>query len=130
MRRHERGFSFIEVLVALFLMSLGVLAVAPMFVYAMEGNASGADFGAVGALAVERSERLRQQDYNDLDVGGSLTADTTDYYDDSHPDVLLRWEIEANASPSRTKLITVRAIAKRDLDGPRREVTLVTLRGY
>ena len=60
-----RGFSLVEVLVALFLIGLGVLAAAPMFIYAMQGNATGADFGSVGAIAVERWRAGR---FEQLDV--------------------------------------------------------------
>ena len=37
----EGGFTLAEVLVALFLIGIGVLAAAPMFMYAMQGTAVG-----------------------------------------------------------------------------------------
>lgn len=123
------GFTLIEVLLALFLIGLGVLAVAPMFVYATRGNATGADFGSVGAIAVERMELLREEAWHSLNTGGSLTANSTGFFDTSESGYLVRWQIADNASPSLTRVITVRAIALRQLSGPRREVTLTTLRG-
>lgn len=123
------GFSLIEVLVALFLIAVGVLAVAPMFIYASRGSATGGDFGRVGALAVERMERLRETEYESLAIGGSTTTSLSGYFDESDPDVIVRWQIAVHATPSETQRITVRAVSRRAGIGPRREVTLTTLRG-
>lgn len=126
---NAHGFSLVEVLVALFLIALGVLAAAPMFVYAMQGNATGADFGSVGANAVERMELLRGQDYASLAPGGSLNVSQVGYSDLGDPDVVVRWTIAENANPAGTRTIVVRAIATRQVVGQRKEVTLTTLRG-
>jgi prepilin-type N-terminal cleavage/methylation domain-containing protein len=125
----SKGFTLVEVLVAVFLIGIGVLAAAPMFVYAMQGNATGADFGSVGAVAVERMELLRAQAYNSLPAGGSLTTNTTGYFDNSNPEVLVRWVITTNASPLGTKTITVRAVANRQVVGLQKDVELTTVRG-
>jgi len=125
----ERGFTLVEVLVALFLIGIGVLAAAPMFIYAMQGNAVGADFGSVGAVAVERMELLRAQDYSALLAGGSLTTSVTNYFDNTDPEVLTRWSITDNTTPPNTKTIQVRVIATRQVVGQQKEVTLTTIRG-
>lgn len=124
-----RGFSLVEVLVALFLIGLGVLAAAPMFVYAMQGNATGADFGSVGAIAVERMEQLRSQTFVNLPAGGSLTVSQSGYSDLTDPDYIVRWRVTDNATPPTIKTITVRVIAVRQVVGERKEITLTTLRG-
>ena len=123
------GFTLLEVLVALVLIGVGVLAAAPMFVYAMQGNAVAADFGSVGAIAVERMELLRSQEYGTLAPGGSLTATVNGYSDTSNPDYVVRWQIVDNAVPAGTRAITVRATAVRRVVGARKEITLTTLRG-
>ena len=125
----NKGFSLVEVLVALFLIGLGVLAAAPMFIYAMQGNATGADFGSVGAIAVERMEQLRSQTFVNLPAGGSLTVSQTGYSDLTDPDYILRWRITDDATPPTLKTISVRAIAVRQVVGERKEITLTTLRG-
>jgi prepilin-type N-terminal cleavage/methylation domain-containing protein len=124
-----RGFTLIEVLVAMFLLLVGLVAAAPLFVYAMQGNASGADLGSVGAIAVERLERLRAEPYALLVAGGSLTTDVTGYTDNSEPGYRIRWEIVDNATPTKTKTLSLRVIALRNLPGVRREITVTTLRG-
>jgi prepilin-type N-terminal cleavage/methylation domain-containing protein len=127
--RRTAGFTLLEVLVALVLIGVGVLAAAPMFVYAMQGNAVAADFGSVGAIAVERMELLRAQEYSDLTPGGSLTGSVSGYSDSSNSDYVVRWQIADNAVPTGTRSITVRAIAVRRVVGARKEITLTTLRG-
>ncbi len=133
MKNNASGFTIVEVLVALFLMAIGVLAAAPMFVYAMQGNAVGADFGSAGAIAVERMEILRGTRYTDLPAGGDLASDTSaggvDYFDNSDPDFTVRWLIVNNVSPADTKTITLRVTAVRQVVGNRKGVTLTTLRG-
>jgi len=125
----SKGFTLLEVLIAVFLIGIGVLAAAPMFVYAMQGNATGADFGSVGAVAVERMELLRADSYTNLAAGGSLTANTTGYFDNSDPEVLVRWVITDNMTPVGTKTITVRAVANRQVIGLQKDVELTTVRG-
>ena len=133
MRKTSAGFTLVEVMLALLLLAIGVLAAAPMFVYAMKGNAGAGDFGVVGALAVERMELLRGEDYSDLDAGGSLTANTTvggvDYFDTSNDGYVLRWTIADGSPIANTKTIAVRAVALRQVIGQQKEVTLTTVRG-
>ncbi len=129
----ENGFTLVEVLLALFLIALGMLAVAPMFVYATQGNAVGGDYGSMGAIAVERLELLRGTDYYDssLAAGGSLSSNVTGYFDDSDPDFLVRWRIADDVTRADTKLIVVRAIALGVLgrSGQRKEMTVAAVRG-
>jgi len=129
MRESSSGFTLVETIVALFLIGLGVLAAAPMFMYAMQGNAVGGEKGEAGALAVERMEILRASVYSTLTVGGSLTVDTTGYVDNSDPDHTVRWLIEANTSPTGSMVITVRVIPAGTIPGSSRAVTLTSIRG-
>lgn len=124
----ESGFTLVEVLMALFLIGIGVLAAAPMFMYAMQGNATGADLGSVGAIAVERMEQLRAADYVTLTAGGSLTANVAGYFDTSDPNYTVRWTIADNVNPVKSKTITVRAVAVRQVVGMRKDVVLTTMR--
>jgi len=124
----QSGFTLVEVVVALFLIGIGVLAAAPMFMYAMQGNAAGADMGAVGALGVERMELLRSQAYTALAAGGTLGANTNGYFDDTTPGYVVRWRITDNVTPVGTKTIEVRAVAERAVVGAPRDVTLTPVR--
>jgi hypothetical protein len=75
-------------------------------------------------------ERLRSTYYYLLDNGGDLSSNITDYFDASDPDVLVRWAIADNPNPpAETKIVSVRAIAVREVIGQSKEVTIVTMRG-
>ncbi|MCH7779288.1 MAG: hypothetical protein IH848_00450 [Acidobacteria bacterium] len=69
---------------SLFLIGLGVLAAAPMFMYAIQGNAVGAEKGAAGALAVEQMEILRDQasfDQQGFEANMNATLEMLGNYD-------------------------------------------------
>ncbi|MGH9749425.1 MAG: type IV pilus modification PilV family protein [Candidatus Polarisedimenticolia bacterium] len=127
-RGRQGGFTLVEVLLALFLMGIALLAAAPMFVHAMKQNATGADLGTVGAAAAERMELLRSGDFDALPAGGSLTIDVPGYLDASDPAVVVRWQIVDNGAPATLKTVSVRAVAVRQVIGLRKEIVLSTLR--
>jgi prepilin-type N-terminal cleavage/methylation domain-containing protein len=128
MRGNSTGFTLVEVVIALFLMGLGVLAAAPMFMFAMQGNAVGGEKGAASALAVERMELLRSANFSTLTAGGSLTVSLTGYSDTSDPDFDVRWLIANRGTPTNTKTIRVRVVPAGTIPGPSRTVTLSTVR--
>jgi len=128
MSKNSSGFTLVEVVVALFLMGLGVLAAAPMFMFAMQGNAVGGEKGQASALAVEHMELLRSTDYINLTAGGSLTVSLTGYSDTSDSDFDVRWLIADRGTPANTKTIRVRVVPAGTIPGPSRVVTLTTVR--
>ena len=130
-RGSAAGFSLLEALMALTIVAIGVLSVAPVFVYSIRANAVGAELSGASALAVERMELLRSEHYALLDPGGDLDLDVMGYADDSNPDYIVRWQIALNASPVGTKTIRVRVTARYKIAGEEKqvEVALVRARG-
>lgn len=128
MARYDAGFSLLEVLVALLLLGLLLLATVPMFVYATYGTRTGADLSFVGAAAQERLEILRATKFADLPMGGSLTSNVTSFSDLTNPDVIIRWQIIGSGSPVTKKTIYVRAVARRQYVGQAKDVVISTLR--
>ncbi len=126
--RRSGGFSLVEVLIALALMFTGLLAAAPMFIFAMKETAAGADMGSVGAAAVDRMELLRSGDFYTLTAGGSLSSNVSGYSDAANAAYTLRWQIVDNANPATVKTISVRVIATRQAIGAQKETTLTSLR--
>ncbi|PYS97208.1 MAG: hypothetical protein DMF50_01425 [Acidobacteria bacterium] len=127
-RREAGGFTLVEVLLALSLMFVGLIAAAPMFVFAMKETAAGGDMGYVGAAAVDRMELLRATDFYSLPAGGGTASNVSGYSDAADARFTVRWQIVDNASPATVKTITVRAIATRQAIGLQKEVTLTCLR--
>ena len=128
MRERAAGFTLVEVLLAMFLIGIGLLAVAPMFVYATKSTASSADLGSVGARAVQSLETFMSPDFASLTAGGSLTTNVTSFYDTSDPRFVVRWTIVDNATPATKKTITVRVQAVRQVVGQKKEIQLATVR--
>jgi len=126
--RSASGFSLVEVILAIFLMGLALMYAAPLFISSIKETAAGADLGSVGARAVDRMERLRQNDFYALGAGGSLTSDVTNYSDTTDAAYTVRWQIVDNGSPATMKTINVRVIASRTSNGTQKELTLATTR--
>src|SRR5437667_434516 len=111
------GFTLAEVLVAVAIMGVVLLAAASLFAYAIRETATGSDLGSVGAVAVDRMELLRANDFYALAAGGSLGSSVAGFSDASDPRFTVRWQIVDNAAPSTMKTISVRAIAVRRSTG-------------
>lgn len=123
-----RGFTLVETVVALSLMSVIILAAAPMFIFAMKETAAAGDLGVVAAAAVDRMEFLRTINFNSLTPGGSLTSNVSGYSDTSDPDFTVRWQIADNTSPVTVKTIDVRVVASRSPIGRPKQITLSSMR--
>jgi hypothetical protein len=124
------GFSFPELMIGLFLLSLAAIAATPLFGHAMHGNAAGRGLTEAGIAVERRLEILRQQTYSSLVAGGSVITDTAGYFDRPEADLVVRWEIIDNsATIPATKILTVRAIRTRAGRGPAGQITTITLRG-
>ena len=124
----QEGFTLIEVLAGLFLLLIGLLGVAPLFVYASQSAAVAGQTGTLNTMAVGKMEDLRQVPFAALTAGGSIDTDTTAYFDAGDPDYLMRWQITDNAAPPTEKIITVRLIANHVVSGEQKEITLTTMR--
>ncbi len=127
-RRSEKGFTLAEVSTALFIVGMGIMALAPLFVQGAQVTASSRDMSAVSAAAVERLEELREIGFNSLTAGGSITSNVTGYFDTTDPDVTVRWAITDNASPVTLKTVSVRAISRHSPMGQAKQYDLTTVR--
>lgn len=129
MKSNNEGMSFVEVLVALFMVSLTALAVIPMFTAASRANVVGRDQGTIGAQALERMEDLLGKDYYRLDSGGDLDSNVDDYFEvDDETGYIVRWKIEHNANTAHTKILSVRALVPDRDEGPSSAITLTSVR--
>ncbi len=79
--RKEKGFSLLEVMVAITLLTFGILAVASMQVSAIKGNALSRDLTKASSLARGKVEELMLAGYNDpavADADGDGTNQDAD----------------------------------------------------
>lgn len=128
--QRDAGFTLVETLVALFIVTIILLAIAELMTYGLYVHQSGEDLTETAALAAEKLEELRNRDYLTLAPGGSLAVNSAGFFDDldidtdGTPDYSRRWEITDLGDRKR---IEVRVIAAQDLTGGPKETTLATL---
>ena len=78
-QRPQRGFSLIEVLIALAIMGIVALGIVGAFSRSMVLNASASDYAGISAVARRQLELLRAQPLGSADLtGGAHTAQTID----------------------------------------------------
>ena len=124
----QRGTSLVEVLIALLLIAVGAVSVAPVMVQSMGRNAASVDVSRLGAEATTRMEALRATEFHLLVAGGSLTSNVAGYSSTTDPSMDVRWSIVDGGGPAGVKTIRVVAIASRRVSGQAKSVQLTTLR--
>ena len=128
--RAEGGFTLIEALVALFILTILSLSMAQMIGMGLMADANSEDLTSATTLSANKLEELRNGDYDGLAAGGDLTGDSEGYFDapdldgDGNADFTRRWVI---ADQTGGKSIQVRVIANMDILGPEREATMATV---
>ena len=68
-QRLEAGFLYVEVLIGLAIFGMAMLAVVPMFLLGVQGNATAHDLTYASSLAQEKAEALRATAYEDVPAG-------------------------------------------------------------
>jgi len=131
-RKNESGFTLIEVMVAIVILTVGLLSLAQMMVLATNSNTLSGRMTSASALAKEQLERLKAAPfYTDpttfvrnpvLADGGDIDATVGGYVQYYDPDGLptaaanalyeVRWEIETipTGLPLQMLLIRVRCL--------------------
>jgi len=72
--KHQSGFTLIEVLVGITILTIGLLGVAKMQISAMQGNFMSSSTSTALALAQEKMEELMTQSYTHADLADSNTG--------------------------------------------------------
>jgi Tfp pilus assembly protein PilV len=70
----ERGFTLIETSIAFLIMMVAGLAVASLFVYALENNVGGGERALAMAVAQQQLEQLRSVGFNDPTLAAGTTT--------------------------------------------------------
>lgn len=133
--RQSRGFTLIEVMVALGILGFGLLAVAAAQLYAMRGGASGRHSSDAAIVAYSQAESFLRMDFADLSAtGGAFVpapggpVETVVQTDDGNAVEMtyaLSWRI-ADLNPN-TKSIDV-VVTWNEPQRPNRQLVLSTIR--
>ena len=91
--RKEAGYTLIEILVAMAIFSIGILAVASMQVAAVNGNATARYNNEASVLAQDQLERLILMNYDPLSPPTELTPGTSHTVMDPTGQYRISWTI-------------------------------------
>jgi len=133
----QDGFSLVEVLIAVFILSVGVMALTSMQTVAIKGNAAASRISSSSSWAADRIEQIFALDYDDLQDnesadGTSGTGDglaglqdetdaTADAKDPAPPaGYEIYWNVAEDEPMPLTK--TIRVIVKRSDQGGTKRV--------
>lgn len=96
------GYTLIEILIALTIFSIGILAVASMQIAAIKGNASANWVTEGAAWAADRIESLMAQPYNsaDLNPAGNPHQANSGMYN-------IVWNVTDNGNSTKTVRVSV-----------------------
>lgn len=132
-RRREGGFTLVEALTAIVILSFGLMAITNLMVVAASSNSVANQSTAAADMAARTMESLKLLAWNDalLNVGGSMTTCVTPNYcrNDDIPGVgriETRWQIQS--VDVRTRFIRVRSEGRGVLSGPRSRAEFTTFR--
>ena len=131
-RRGEQGFTLVEALTAIVILSFGLMAVTNLLVVAASSNSVANQSTAAADMAARTMESLKLRPWNDalLAAGGGLATCVTNYCQlDDIPGVgriETRWQIDT--VDTRTRFIRVRSEGRGALSGPRSRAEFTTFR--
>jgi len=75
-RQSTRGFTLIEVMIVISILTFGLLSLATMQIKAMHGSDRGRHATNAAAIAENRMEQFQQDPWADIPVTGGFVADT------------------------------------------------------
>lgn len=115
----SKGFTLIEVLIAMIILSIAMLAITGMFVTGVDGVSFGDRITSAVTLAQEKMEELMGLDYSDPNfVNGGPEAIGA---------IIRAWDVKQDDPFPGMATIRV-AVSWRDKDNKQRNITLVTMR--
>lgn len=99
----ERGFSLIEVLIAVFIFCVGVLAMALLLDTSIQNNSSARFISEATEIAQFQMEKLMSTSYNDADLDESLSP----YGPNAVANYTVSWTVRDNVPMSAMKTINL-----------------------
>jgi len=123
--RHRRGFSLIEVMIALGILAFGLLTMSGMQIHAMRGGASGRQSSQAAAIAQDKMEEFQRAPWSTLTETSGWTSGVSEPHAQGNQNYVVSWRI-ADLVATRTKSIDVRVTWSE----PRRPNRNLTISSY
>ena len=120
--KSEQGFTLIEVLIAMSIFAVGILAVATMQISFVQGNASSRRYTEASILAGDRAEQLMALSYDDPDLDPAGNP----HQEDGGNNYTVMWTIVEDIPLTNTKTISIAVVWK--YRGFNKSVTLNCIR--
>ena len=108
-KRGRRGFTLIEVLIAMAIFSLGMLAVGTLQITSTNSNASARIHTEEYTWVVDQIERLTGLDYEHADLDPNVCSDPDDFHLDARDPYTITWQVCENQPVDGAKRIAVTA---------------------
>jgi Tfp pilus assembly protein PilV len=103
-RDTQAGFTLMEALIAMMILTFGLIAITNLMVVAASSNSVANQATAAATVASQQLERLKAQSFNTLAAGGDVATDVNLYnQDDDLPGVgriHTRWQITGTGDPA------------------------------
>jgi type IV pilus assembly protein PilV len=103
-KRNQTGFTLIECVIAIVLILVGLLSVYSLVVYSVQTHKMSSELVQANSLARQKIEELRN---TARAAGGSLTGNTTNYFDTPLNSYTRRWQITNDSIGTQTVSVTV-----------------------
>jgi len=126
---NERGFTLIEVLIAMVIMTIALVAMAELMAITLRIQMLGRNETASVRLVQSKIDQLVAVNFTNASVaiGGSLTSDVANYNDTPTAGYKRRWQIAAIAGETRVRTLTVTIIPAVKDSRTTRSVQLTTI---
>lgn len=113
----DRGFTLIEVLIAMIVLTVALVSLAELMAITLRMQMLGRNQTAAVRVAQDKIDELMPLNFTNaqLAIGGSLTADAANHFDNTVPQYKVRWTVAAGpADPpvpaNSVRILTVRVI--------------------
>jgi len=102
--KNTKGFTLIECVIAMVLVVVGFSAVFSLLTICVRTELISRELTTANSLARLKMEELKNSGRN---AGGSLTSNTTNYFDQPNPKYWRRWQISADPMGTQTVAVVM-----------------------
>jgi prepilin-type N-terminal cleavage/methylation domain-containing protein len=123
----ERGFTLVEVLICTLILTTGMLAIAGLLGVSTQMQIGAREAARSMRLAQEKVDQLMKMNFDtaeEIAVGGSLTENSEDHFEEPLAGITVRWAVE-DGPVDDTRIVTVRVVNLRAMQY--RETDMATI---